>query len=464
MIKVAFAVVLLFFAGSVFSQSFSLEVTVKNQPANLIVLGRIKGDKFTPVDSLRAEKNRARFHIPRNSTPGMYRLVFGKTLYAQIMNESPQQLDFIFNNEDIILETGFDARADQLLVVLSEENRVWFEFLEKEKEFQQKLKELEMEVDFFHEKGMVGPNSGEEVKQSISMYNQLQIERENYIASMAGKNKNLLAARWIGMYREPFRDGNLSRRQRNEVYQQEYFKNLEFSDETLIHSSIYSDKIFNYLTRFNQKDFTRQQREDAYIKAVDMILAHTSENQKVYEFILSYLVEGFEMLKMDNIISYIAAKYSETTCQTDEKTTLERKLESAKMIPGTTVPNFTMKELNGTSVTLPEVQGERILLLFWSGQCPGCKTMIPFIKNWAIQNHTNVVAISLDTSKTDWENAIHQLGIESWINLCDFNEWDGETATAYNIYATPTLFLIDRQRKIIATPVTTNDLAGIKMH
>lgn len=462
--KVALAVVLLLFAGSVVAQSFSLEVTVKSQPANPIVLGRVKGDKFTPVDSLRAEKNRVRFQIPRNSTPGMYRLVFGKTLYAQIMNEPSQQLDFIFNNEDIILETSFDAPADQLLVVLSEENRVWFEFLEKEKEFQQKMKELEMEVDFFHEKGMVGPNSGDEVKQSISRYNQLQMERENYIATMAGKNKNLLAARWIGMYREPFRDGNLSRRQRNEVYQQEYFNKLEFSDETLIHSSIYSDKIFNYLTRFNQKDFTRQQREDAYIKAVDIILSQTSANQKVNEFILNYLVEGFEMLKMDNIIRYIAAKYSGTTCQTDEKTTLERKLESAKMIPGTTVPDFTMKELNGTPVTLPEIQGERILLLFWSGQCPGCKSMIPFIKNWAIENHTNVVAISLDTSKTDWENAIHQLGIESWINLCDFNEWNGETVTAYNIFATPTLFLIDRKRKIIATPVTVYDLSGIKMN
>ena len=462
--KVALAVVLLLFTGSVVAQSFSLEVTVKNQPANPIVLGRIKGDKFILVDSLLAEKNRARFQIPRNSTPGMYRLVFGKTLYAQIMNEPPQQLDFIFNNEDIILETSFDAPADQLLVVLSEENRVWFEFLGKEKEFQQKMKELEMEVDYFHEKGMVGANSGDEAKLSISRYNQLQMERENYIATMAGKNKNLLAASWIKMYREPFCDGNLSRRQRNEVYQQEYFNNMEFSDEILIHSSIYSDKIFNYLTRFNQKDFTRQQREDAYIKAVDIILSQTSANQKVYEFILNYLVEGFEMLKMENIIRYIAAKYSGTTCQTDEKTTLERKLESAKMIPGSTVPNFTMKDINGTPVTLSEIQEERILLLFWSGQCPGCKTMIPFIKNWAIENHTNVVAISLDTSKTDWENAVKQSGFESWINLCDFNEWNGETATAYNVYATPTLFLIDRQRKIIATPVTVYDLAGIKMH
>ena len=40
------------------------------------------------------------------------------------MNEAPQQLDFIFNNEDIIFETDFEKPAENLLVVLSEENRV----------------------------------------------------------------------------------------------------------------------------------------------------------------------------------------------------------------------------------------------------------------------------------------------------------------------------------------------------
>jgi len=38
----------------------------------------------------------------------MYRLILGKTTYAKVMDEPPQQLDFIYNNEDLIFETDFE--------------------------------------------------------------------------------------------------------------------------------------------------------------------------------------------------------------------------------------------------------------------------------------------------------------------------------------------------------------------
>ncbi len=93
----------------------------KNQPDNPVVLGSIRGDKFTPVDTLEllkvagssvSENNsgsqetihqvtsshqmkKVSWQFPENAAPGMYRLVFGQTTYARVMGESPQQLDFI---------------------------------------------------------------------------------------------------------------------------------------------------------------------------------------------------------------------------------------------------------------------------------------------------------------------------------------------------------------------------------
>jgi hypothetical protein len=37
-------------------------------------------------------------------------------------------------------------------------------------------------------------------------------------------------------------------------------------------------------------------------------------------------------------------------------------------------------------------------------------------------------------------------------------KWDGKVATDYNIYATPTMFLIDKKMKIIAKPISFNEL------
>jgi peroxiredoxin len=446
-------------------QNYSLEIQLKNQPGNFIVLGKIRGDNFLPLDTvlLFREKNstspetkKAVYSFRENTPPGIYRLILGKTTYARVMNEAPQQLDFIFNNENLIFETDFEAPDKELLVVLSEENREWYDFLRKEKVIQEKLNELELEIEYFRKKGDAGDI--QKMENLIAEFNALQEQREIFITEKAEKNAGKFAARLMKMYHRPFLDGHLTIDKRREKFQQEYFNCVSFSDESLMNSAIYTDKIFGYLTSYNRPGISQSQREQEYLDAVDVILTNVNENQKVYEFILNYLVHGFEVLDMENVLDYIAENLSGTTCQTDEKTTLERKLESQKMKIGTTVPDFTLTDPEGFFVDFADVQSEKTLLLFWASWCPHCREMIAQIKNRVDNiNDLQVVAISLDTSKADWLNAIAELKIEDWVHLSDLKKWDGEVATDYNIYATPTLFLIDRERKILAKPNTIQD-------
>lgn len=442
-----------------FSQPFTLEAEIKNQPGNPVIFGELKGDKFTPIDSAKTVNNTVKFSFPENAHPGVYRLIFGQTLYARMMNEPPQQLDVIFNNENILLETDFNAPEDKLLVILSEENRVWLEFKRREILFREELNTVEKEVDFYRL-----TNNAEKLPQTIESYNRLQNRRNEFITEITAKNPGLLASEMILLFREPFLDGNLSAQERKHIFHEEYLKNKNFSNENLIYSQVYTDLVFSYLVSFNQKEFTSEQRETEYKKAVDLILAATNKNQTVYEFILGYLVHGFEVLQMNQLIEYIADNYAGTTCQTDEKTTLERKLLSQKMKPGTVVSDFTMNDINGDPVTLSGVLKEKTLLLFWASWCPHCNEMISFLKNRGIENATmEVITISLDTGETEWKEAVRKHNIESWFNLCDFQEWDGEVATEYNIYATPTIFIIDKNRRILATPVTINDLVQLSL-
>ena len=75
-----------------------------------------------------------------------------------------------------------------------------------------------------------------------------------------------------------------------------------------------------------------------------------------------------------------------------------------------------------------------------------------------------VVAISLDSSKPEWQAAVKSLEIESWTNLSDLKKWDGEVVMNYNIYATPTMFIIDKERKILAKPLTIQDLMKLELN
>ena len=457
------SIITIFFIVSVllsYAQPYSVGIIIKNQPDNPIILGAIKGDNFIAIDTAIAKKELVRFELPKGANVGMYRIIMGQTPYAKVMNEAPQQFDFIFNKEDIVLETDFKSPETEAKVIQSEENKIWFNFIKKEKFIKQDLNEREKEVNYYWAK-----DDTDNAIKSATEYNQLQMEYDLFITESAKKHKGQFAAKLINTFREPLLDGYLTETQRKESFQKEYFEKLDFTDETLINSQVYTNNVFKYLISYNDKGLNSKQREQKYIKAVDIIIENTNKNEKVYEFVLKYLVHGFEVLKLDNVITYIAENYSGTTCQTDEYTTLERKLEEQKMKVGTSVEDFTINDLNGDPVTFTEALKDKNIILFWASWCPHCTELLAQLKQWQLQtknSNVGIFAISLDTSKEAWEKKISELGIESWYNLSDFHEWDSKVAIDYNVFATPTIFVIDKNLKIIGKAESFYELKNLE--
>lgn len=464
-------------------QTYTLQVTLKNQPDNPVVIGTISGEKFSPLDSfelqpvlLGQQVKQVSWQFPENAVPGMYRLIFGQTTYARVMGESPQQLDFIFNREDILFETDFKAPVDSLKIIQSNENQLWFRFLKKQKEFTDRLNMLEKEVDYLQAQLNEMKNTpdasarfGEietQMAGKANTFNQLQLERNSFIEKLVQENEDYFAARIIKLFQEPFRDGFLSKQERHEYFQREYFRFFDFSDESLIQSTVLTDKIFDYLVTFNQPGFTMQEREIAYLKAVNRVLREIENDNDeavnpVFDFVLDYLVTGFERLNMEGIVLHLAENYSAKLCQSDEKTTLQRKLEAKKMKTGTIVPDFTLNDLNGGPVTFSQVLKPKNLVIFWASWCPHCVEMLPQLKAWygnMNKNELEIVAVSLDENKEEWQKAVYNGGIEGFFNLSDLQEWDGDVAEKYNIYATPTMFIIDDNLQIQAKPNSVKEL------
>ena len=438
------------------AQSHDITIQITNQPSTDIILGSIKGDKFTPIDSTQAANTTINFQLPTSSQPGIYRLILGQTRVAQIMNEPPQQLDFIFNNEDITLKTDFKHPEDSLRVAQSIENKVWYNFIKKEKALQDQLKMSTDELDYYRQQ-----NDEANTTKSITQYNRLQKELEELIRQITQQHPDLYTTKLIKMHQEPSLDGNMNRQQRDQLFKSNYFNNLDFTDESLMNSDVYTKKVFKYLMYYAQRGLSREQQEQEFKDAIDVIVAHTNQNEKVYEFILDYLVSGFEKLRLDNLITYIADKYSGTTCQTDDVTTFERKLLQQKMKIGSVVPDFTLNDINGDPVALQEVLKDKTLILFWASWCPHCNEMIPQILNWQKSLNSNdfeIIAISLDDVEKEWKDKVFDMGIESWYNLSSLKKWDCPVVLEYNVYATPTMFVVNRDRKIIGKPLSFVEL------
>ncbi len=282
------------------AQSYTLNINITNQPDNPVLLGWISGDDFHKIDSADAFNGKVEFEFPSDAHPGVYRLIFGKTGYARVMNEDPQKLDFIFNKENIELRTDFKSPVEALNVVHSNENKLYFDFMQREREYEKALLIIEKQIDqLWSRKDTAGA-----IKMADE-FNRLQMEWDLRVVQTVQQNGGTFASKLIAMERQALKDGFLSPEERKETLKKEFFNPVSFNDEALIYSSAYTDKVFEYLLMFNKPDLTRDQRIAAYEKAVDTILSELGENKKVQEFIVAYLIHGFKVLAMPEVIDHI---------------------------------------------------------------------------------------------------------------------------------------------------------------
>ncbi|MCD4729534.1 MAG: TlpA family protein disulfide reductase, partial [Bacteroidales bacterium] len=127
---------------------------------------------------------------------------------------------------------------------------------------------------------------------------------------------------------------------------------------------------------------------------------------------------------------------------------------------GKKAPEFVITDINGTELNLKDIKSDYTLLLFWASWCSHCADALPKIHDiftGTERKDLEILAISLDTEKEEWVNAVELLDF-TWTNCSELKGWDSKVAIDYNVYATPTMFLLDKKKNILAKPITFNEL------
>jgi len=448
--KITFSVLLSLFSFSIFSQSYSIKADISGLPANKIILTRIHGDNLYTIDSLIAARQDFSFSLPQDLPVGLYRLILGKTKRAEFMGGPPQSIDLIFNNENISINSDFNFPLDSLKIIESEENKIYYSF-------QNKYNQLEYRIQQVYPLIINYPKSTAFFKIAVDEFHNLQREQIQLIEETVKKYPDTYASAMIKMKRTPFLEGTWTEMERVLFMREHFFDGLDFENKLLLNSNVYTKKIIDYLSLYRNPNLVQSDQEDLFIMAVDKILPATNKDREVYGFVLNYLVEGFEKFKFEVVLNHIADNWLGESCETENKSLLLKRVESyRKMAPGNIAPDIIIEDINGNVVALSESGHKYILVLFWASWCPHCKSMIPELQKWYSGEREidmEILAISIDTSRTEWQKIIQDNQL-SWINCNEPAGWDGKTATDYNLYATPTMFILDRNQKILAKPVT----------
>jgi thiol-disulfide isomerase/thioredoxin len=207
---------------------------------------------------------------------------------------------------------------------------------------------------------------------------------------------------------------------------------------------------------------SKEQQENDFIQGVDSLMSFTMFNLPLNEAVINYLIDGFKVYGLERVITHIAENYVlDKSCISDEEESeLRFRVEGfRKMAVGNTAPDIVIKEANGRRFRLSEQEYDRYVLFFWASWCPHCSQVIPDLiaLHESYGENTLFVSISVDKDRSAWERASLKEEIP-WKNMAELQGWSGQTVKDYYIYATPTLFVLDGDLKILGKPISKEEI------
>jgi peroxiredoxin len=439
---------ILFMPVVVYSQTGnSLKGTISGLENRTVTLLSFYGERNSMVDSVRTDgAGSFSFRLSSNLAPGLYRLRWSKDGF----------IDIILNHENVELRSDAQFPGDSLLFTRSTENQVFYFLQKRENLTQGKMELLQQLMDYYPEKDAF-------YRSAVVEYEKVQDGMLQTVDSLNKKHPDLFALRIYRIYQAPYLPSSLTRDDRLTYLKAHFFDRVDFQDTAILRSNAWPNKTIAYLSLYSNPRLQQKQLEVEFIKAVTIMLSAAGVNADVFKFLLDYLVTGFDKFHLEDVITYIAENFEDPySCEnTDKKSALQKKLETFKKIAtGQPAPDFEIPDDKGKPVRLSALNTEYLLIVFWSGECPHCTDMMPKVKaiyDVQKEKRMEILSVSLDTSRTSWTTVLEQEKL-NWINVCDLKGFDGIPADLYNIYATPTMFLLDRNKKILAKPISYREL------
>lgn len=428
-------------------KGFRIEGKLHNATPMRLILAQHFGGELMPIDTaVVGVDGKVTWEDSQPLPAGMCRIIgIGRGL--DIMAADSQQFYFEADMKDVIGTIRFQNSA---------ENNLFFDY-------QRQVRVRYQKALIFRQQNNIKDDNDPRWK---TRFQELNEEVKQYVDSLYAQKPSSFVVRYLKSYQEPKQPVLPVKKltAKDSLFLQSYsrahyFENSFLSDERMI----YTPTVPARITRFWKN--VEKLPSSELIKIIENVIGQTKGTIELRKFVVGKVANDTEFAStaaLDSLYSYITEKYVTNEPSLWDASTLQ-KVKEIKQIKdrvslNKTFPELVLVDTLNRQIALNEINSDYTLLFFYDPGCSHCREQTPKLTKLAKQypEKLKVFAVSLDAEEKTWKEFIKDFRTETFVNVRDASrkiEFD-----KLGVYHYPTLYLLDRQKKIVARWLSLSQL------
>lgn len=434
----------------------AIQITLKPYQNTKIYIGTNYGKNKVLADScLLNEKSEGVFTAKQKLTPGIYFVISPKynILFDFIVDEA--------QHFKIIADT---LALNKVEIIGSKENELFQSYSKTMNELGGELAAIE--TNFKNAKGAADSASFKEAY--IKKDKELKEKRKSFMEA----HPNSMMSYFLNVMQRPevpavpIVNGKADSLYPFYFVKEHFWDNVVFNDNRLLRTPFFEDKLDEYFKNYVSRE------PDSIIEEVQYMLTVAKTGKEIYPFLLFKFTNKYinpEFMGQDKVFLHIYQNFfakGDTVLlnAASNKSIKERAYSIMANQLGLPAPQLIINTVTDKKISLYEIKSAYTFIAFWDPTCGHCKVEVPRLDSFynASWKALGVTMFGVNTNPKElvlWKNFIKDNKLEAWTHAyqteADLNKeiQEGRPTTIrqlYDVYKTPTLYLLDSNKKILA--------------
>ena len=448
---------LIFFGANILSaQEYSIYGKIEGLEDGEVLLGYYYGDKQFVKDTVESNHGFFHFESDEDLNKGMYFILLPDKQFFQIIINESLHFSFESSMQDIIGSMKFKG---------SEENQLFYNY-------QQFTQQKTTEAKPINEELMELEKDSKKYKKLKKELDIISKEVINFKLDYMEKYPNkffkqlLKATERIEIPEAPIlEDGSVDNKFQYNYFKSHYWDNFDLSDDRMIYTPLFHDKMEKYILEYTP------QIPDSINHSLDVLINKVRPSKELFKYVISWSTQYFESSKIMGqdavfvhlVFTYFVTRQVPWVDEVQLTKIIDKAMRISPNLIGTIAPFLKIPDDKGIERDLHDLTGPYTILFFYDPDCGHCKTETPKVKEVVekyAEEGVKVFAVCTEFDEEMWKEFIKKQEVEDWINVIDL-ENKSNFRGKYNIMGTPRLYVLDKNKKIIAKQINSEALAKI---